>query len=209
MALPANALVTVAAVKNFIAPGGMGDTDTPRLEEVIGRVSTAVERHCNRPLKAATYTGLRLKGPFCAEFFLRHTPIDPAQAVTVTINGVAQTVWRSESDGDPALKDVTVARSCEDPTFTPDHLYRSCGWFGGWGNPYNVVVGYTGGFAAVPLDLEEAALEIVKKVWNDQSKGLQDVTAVTLPSGGVTLFDAPFPRRALQLLERYRRPSVG
>lgn len=214
MSLKANALVTLAAAKAFIQPGGMAASDDPRLEEVINRVSDAMERHCNRPLKQADYTGLRLRGPFKPEFFLRHTPIDVTQPIVVAVDTVAQAVWRTEADGDPGLMDVIVARSTDDVLFTPDHLFRRNGWMSssGWSsswnrNPYNVVLTYRGGWSTIPSDLEEAALEIVKKVWIDQSKGLQDVTTVNLPSGGMTLFDAAFPRRAIQLLERFRRMS--
>jgi hypothetical protein len=83
--------------------------------------------------------------------------------------------------------------------------------------PANVLITYTGGFVltptagylTIPPDLEEAALEVVKKIWNDQAKGLQDVTTVTLPSGGMTLFDAAIPRRASMLLEPFRRLVVA
>ena len=205
----AYALVTVAEAKAFIAPDGMAGTYDQLLEVVINRATDMIEQeYCNRPLKARTYTNLRLRGQERCELFLRATPIDPAQPITVTVNGVAQTVWRTEADGDPASKDVILGRSCDDLIFTPDHLYRRVGWGGYSGNPYNVLLGYTGGFATVPNDLAEATLEIVKKLFNEMKAGTQDLAAVTLPSGSFTVFDATLPRRARELLERYVRTAA-
>jgi uncharacterized membrane protein YcfT len=83
--------------------------------------------------------------------------------------------------------------------------------------PANVLLTYSGGFALtptagyppVPSDLEEAALEVVKKIWNDQAKGLQDVTTVQMPSGSLNLFDAGLPRRAVEMLNPFRRLVVA
>jgi hypothetical protein len=225
VSLNANALVTLNAAKAFIQPGGMTAADDPRLEEVINRASSLIERWCGRPLMKATHT-TRLTGPCCAELFLLHTPVVASQPITVTLNGTVLTVWQTEADGDPATKDVILLASCEDLTFTPDVLWRRYGWRW-WGSssstttmptPANLLVTYTGGwvlppgvtgYPTIPADLEEAALEVVKKLWTDQSRGIQDVTTVTLPSGGMTLFDAPLPRRATMALERYQRMVVA
>lgn len=228
MPLNPNALCTLPAAKAFIQPGGMSATDDPRLEEVINRASSLIERWCGRPFAKAVYTNLRLRGPCESELFLRHTPIVASQPITVTLNGTALTVWRTEADGDPASKDVMLTSSCDDPSFTPDILWRWYGWdvYSSYTVPpvatlvpvpANVLLTYTGGFVltttsgyqTVPSDLEEAALEVVKKLWNDQSKGIQDVTAVTMPSGSLNLFDAALPRRATVLLEPFRRLVVA
>jgi hypothetical protein len=226
VSLNANALVTLNAAKAFIQPGGMTANDDPRLEEVINRASSLIERWCGRPLMKATHT-TRLTSPNRAELFLLHTPIAASQPITVTLNGTALTVWQTEADGDPATKDVILMASCEDPTFTPDVLWRRYGWCW-WGSstnstsfmptPANLLVTYSGGWAlppgvsgypTIPADLEEAALEVVKKLWNDQSKGVQDVTTVTMPSGSLNLFDNALPRRATMTLESYQRVVVA
>jgi hypothetical protein len=219
VSLNANALVTLNAAKAFIQPGGMTAADDPRLEEVINRASSLIERWCGRPLAKGTHTK-RLIGPICPALFLMHTPIADSQPITVVLNGTALTVWRTEADGDPAAMDVMLASSCEDPVFTPDMLLRQAGWLpASSSTPMpNVVVTYSGGWAlppgvagypTIPADLEEAAFEVVKKIWTDQSRGIQDVTTVNLPSGGMTLFDAELPRRATMLLEPYRRMVVA
>src|SRR5262245_59404027 len=210
MSLAANALVTREDAKSFMDIDA--SSDDANLEKVINRVSDAIERWCRRPLRQATYTDLRLRGPYCPELFLRHTPISVTDPISVVVNSLSLTVWRTEADGDPAAKDVVVQGSAESSVFAPDMLYRAYGW-DSYSEyvPNNVKLTYTGGWAlaSIPDDLQEAALEIIKQVWNDQDKGLQDVTTVTLPTGGFTVFAAPFPRRALQLLEPYRRLVVA
>jgi hypothetical protein len=222
--LNANALCTLNAAKAFIQPGGMTSADDPRLEEVINRASSLIESWCGRPFAKATHTD-RFRGPCSTDLFVSHTPIAVTQPITVTVNSIVQTVWRSEADGDPLLltssAQVIVMRSCSDPTFTPDMLYRAAGWGGtsypAYVGPANVLLTYSGGFALsptagyppVPSDLEEAALEVVKKIWNDQAKGLQDVTTVQMPSGSLNLFDAGLPRRAVEMLNPFRRLVVA
>ena len=210
MALNDNALVSLPAAKDFLG-AGLGSSDDQRIEAAINRASDLIEGYCNRPLKESTHTNLRLRGPAGCHLFLRHIPIKTSDTVSVTVDTIAQTVWRSESDGDPALFQVIVARSGDDESLTPDHLYRSCGWAPYYYplSPYNVVVTYTGGFATIPSDLEEAALEVFKKVWNDQSKGLQDVTTVNLVGGGITLFDRSLPSRATEILDGYKLMKVA
>ena len=211
MPLNANALVTLNAAKNFIQPGGMTPSDDARLEEVINRASALIERFCRRPLARAT-ANVRLRGPCSTDLFLLHTPIVASQSISVTIAGEPLTVWRADADGDPTTFDVVLIRSCEDPVFTPDVLYRTVGWNPTASNVPVIRVTYTGGwvlepesgYATIPADLEEAALEVVKKLWVDQSKGVQDLTTVNMQNGGFTIFDAAMPRRATMLLERFQ-----
>jgi hypothetical protein len=236
--LNTNALVTVEAAKAFIQPGGMGAVDDRPFVEVINRASSLIERWCGRPFAKATYTDLRLRGPCSQELFLRHTPIAASQPISVTLNGTALTVWRTEADGDPATKDVMLTSSCDDPDFTPDVLWRSYSWDVNSSYtavpsivsiPANVLVTYTGGFVltptsgypTIPSDLEEAALEVVKKMWTDQSTGLQDATSFGIHGGGSdvsmtgtfgqgsALGYGPIPTRAFHILQSYRRLVVA
>jgi hypothetical protein len=219
MALLSNALVTLARAKDFIQPGGMAATDDARLEEVINRCSSSIEHHVGRRLMQVNYTGanvLYVQGPcYGTELPLDHSPIDITSPVTVTVDGTTQTVWRSGADGDQAAFDVVVMPG--QYPIAPNRLARANGWHPtSAARPNNVTVDYKGGFVqaggalnALPKDLEEAALEVIKLVWTDQSKGLQDVTTVSLPGGSFTLFSNPFPRRALQLLEAFRRLMVA
>jgi hypothetical protein len=122
------------------------------------------------------------------------------------VGGTSQTVWKTESDGDPALKDVIVGtEDYFNPISVNNHLWRA----GGWGaptyaNPYNVLLTFTGGFATVPDDLMSAVLYILQKTWRDATRAMTDVTTVSSPSGSITILDNELPQWAVLILQRYR-----
>jgi hypothetical protein len=87
-------------------------------------------------------------------------------------------------------------------------LFRRSGWatsrIGG------VALSYYGALTAVPEDLKDAALLMVRKMFDAQQKGLSDVITVNTPGGGVTLFDRWMPSESRAILDaRYRRWTVG
>lgn len=203
MPVAANALVDLDTAKAYLNITGVADN--AKVELTIDRASDWIEGWCQRPFKTVTYSDLRLQIRNRYRFFVAHAPIVTAQAVTITIGTTVQTVWRTEADGDPALKDVIVARSVERGLFQPDHLYRAQGWDqDGASNPYNLLLGYTGGFAVIPDDLQEACLLCVQKIFREQARQLAELATVSLPGGGVTLFDRAMPARARELLMPYR-----
>lgn len=204
MAVAANALVTLANLKTFL--GITGTADDAKLETVIDRCADQVELYCNRPLKEAAYSNIRLAGPERPKLYLFASPVNIVSALTVKVNDETQTIWKQESDGKPEDFDVLVGDDNPWQTFGQrNHLWRDGGWgTSSSGRPYNVLITYTGGFAAIPDDLQEAAMLVCQKLWRDQQKALADVATVTLPSGNVTMFDALLPRRARWLLEHYR-----
>lgn len=205
MALAANALVDLATAKSFLNLTGV--SDDAKVEKAIDRASDFVERWCGRLFKAIVYVNERLQGPDSRIFALFHVPISTSAAITVTLNGVVETVWRTEADGDPENKNVVVGKSSHDARlFVPDVLYRQNGWRpDSAGNPFNVLLSWTGGFATIPDDLQEACLLIVQKAWRDEQRQLTEIVSVSTPSGGVTLLDTAIPRRARLLLDPFRR----
>lgn len=208
MPVQANALVSLADAKTYLNIAGT--SDDAKLEKVIDRASDLIEQHCQRPLKEATYTNLRLRGSDSPILRPRARPINIVSAITIKVDGTTQTIWKQESDGDPANFDVIVGSgSPEMPNGQRDHFYRAGAWKASSSQPYNVLLSFTGGLATIPDDLQEAALLIVQKLWRDQQKQLAEVQAVTMPSGSVTLFDTVLPRRALWLLGAYRELLVA
>jgi hypothetical protein len=210
MALSANALVTLAALKDFLGNHGAGDD--PQLEPIINRVSDLIERWCQRPFKEVTYSNVRIRGPHSRALFVAHAPINVSVAVTVTISGVVQTVWRTEADGDPDAFDVVVARSVEVGDFMPDHLFRSDGWAHDSGAAPNVLLGYTGGLATIPDDVQQACLGVCDKLWREQQRHLADVGSVALAAGTNVTWtprDYALPSTAYSILQRYRLPVVA
>lgn len=203
MPLDANALITLAEAKTFLNILGTGQNSV--IESIINTASDLWERETSRELKERTYSNLRLRGQLSPNLYPRSrggrapgTPINTAQTVTVTFEGEAQTVWRTEVDGDPALKDVIV-----DPA-GQEFFYRAGGWVPTASNPFPVLLTYTGGFATVPDDLKRAVLYTVHKLFQDEQKKVMDVTTVSLPSGSITLLDRTLPNFALRVLDKYR-----
>src|SRR5919205_564253 len=137
MALKANALITLEEAKSWL--GITGATDDAKLEDEINRASEAIEAYCDRALKRTSaldpVTVRRSSlGTSCLRVGVG--PIDVTKAVTVTIDGTAQTVWKQEADGDPDAKDVVVGYSDgavfhpgkpERALIAPDVLFRSTG----------------------------------------------------------------------------------
>jgi|FLYL01.1.fsa_nt_gi hypothetical protein len=202
------ALLEIAEARAWL---GASPADDPLVQAAIDAATELLEgpAGCNRPLRRATYTDLRLVGPWGRRLYLRAAPVDVAAVITLTVDGVAQTVWRTEADGARDTFDVWVAG--DDPWDTlgrANHLYRQVGWRSA-GDPWNVRLSYRGGFDPVPDDLREAALYVVQKFVRDAQKGLADVSTVTLPSGSITLLDIPMPRTARLALMRYRWLALG
>jgi hypothetical protein len=209
MALPANAIVSLAEAKEFL--NVKSAEQDALLETVILGATAAWENELNRPVKEATYTNLRLIGPQGPKLYLRGTPVKLADPLTVKLAGTVQTVWKSETDGDPADFDVLLMDDVpESPLGVRTHLYRVGGWNGTRsGHPYVVLLTYTGGFNPVPQDLKDAVLYLVQKLFRDRQKQLADVQTVNLPTGAITLFDIALPRWALRVLDKYRWIPVG
>lgn len=206
MPLDANALVTLEAAKTFLRL--TTDKDDTVLETLINRASDLCETWCCRPLKQKTLTNVRMVGPTTCRLPLLAVPVNTGSAVTVKVDGVSQTVWRTEADGDPGGFDVILASYHPEGVRGPDHLYRASGWAGG-AQPYNVLVTYTGGFVTVPDDLQQACLYIVQRLFRDVQKQLTDVVTVSTAAGGVTVLDTALPRVVEVLLTPYRLAAVA
>lgn len=211
MPLNANALVTEPEAEAWLKTGG---ADAAALQEEINRASEWIENYCGRPLKEATYTAIRISGYGAEKLRLKASPVKiddlVGKPVTIAVNGVAQSLWLQESDGDPALKDVILGSSdLTSPVGRRDYLYRSQGWGPvSAKNPLNVLLTYTGGLATIPDDLKGACLYVLQKFWRDRQKQLADVTTVSGPFGSVSILDISMPRWAQAALDRYRVVAV-
>lgn len=216
MALAANALVTLSEAQEYLGSGSDAD---PKVEAAINRASGLIEAYCDRPLKRTPAIGpvaFRLSAIRGCVLRVDADPIDVDQVVAVTVDGTVQTVWRKEADGDPNDFEIVVGYvsdgvfhpgKSERVLFRPDTLYRSKEWLttkvGG------ILLSYFGGLPAIPEDLKEVALLMVRKVFDNQQKSLSEVITVNTPSGGVTLFDRWMPSETRELLDsRYRRWRV-
>ena len=192
MALDATALVELKPAKDFLVVVGV--SDDPLIEAAINAATVAIESHCNRVFKERIVTE-RVEGPNAARLWLSAVPLKTTEAVTVSVDDVAQTVWQEEADGLQSAFDV-IAR--------PDHLYRRAGWAPGSGDPYNVLLSYTGGFATIPSPVQQACLYMVQKLFRDGKRQLAEVAQINTPMGGISILDSALPRMARLLLDPYR-----
>ena len=200
MSLDSTALVELKAAKDFLLVVGMADDAL--IEAAINAATLTVESYCNRLFKERTVTAQRVEGVNAPRLWLSVVPLKATSTVTVTVNDVAQTVWKVEADGLQSAFDV-IARS--------DHLYRRAGWAPGSGDPYNVLLTYTGGYAAaaIPSPVQQACLYVVQKLFRDSKRQLAEVAQVNTPMGGITILDSALPRMARLLLDPYRLRMVA
>jgi len=221
--MAAEDLVTISDAKTFLKL--TGSADDGKVAALITRASAWAEQITLRKLRIRAYTNLRFTGPSGVTLRIHGWPIATAQTVTVKLDEVTQTVWRTEADGDIDDKDVVVAS--DDAWDTrwgkANHLYRSAGWGSGlgryWGSAprssdqlgqHRVLLSYTGGYDPVPEDLQQATFYLLQKLWRDQEKQQTGLTVINLPTGGsVSLPETGIPREAMDVLSLYARPVLG
>jgi len=208
MALSATALLTLAQAKDYLDIKG-GEKDS-LLEDMVNRITDYCEgaQGANRPFKSRAYTSLRLEQRNSRKLYPLAVPISTSATLTITFDALAQTIWKTETDGDPALKDVIVASDVDDPIWRPNHLYRSAGWYtGSTSNPYPILLSYTGGLVTIPGDLLQVAFEILQKLWREQDKQMGDVTAMSTSIGGaaISIPNTLIPMSARKWLDSQRR----
>lgn len=208
MPLHANALATLDEVKAYL--NHTGDAQDPQIEAAINKASDYLESKLG-PLKVRTKTwrlpgrehGCRLYAPI--------VPIDVTADITLSIDGVAQTVWRSMIDDPVTGKDVVVVSSVPESPLCPDQFHRVGGWNSSTGEPEPIVLTMTGGFAnaaAVPGRFLEAFQLIVAKLFRDEIQQNPDTISVATPGGIFTRIDTDIPRRAREIIESDRRIFV-
>jgi len=185
-------------------PTGLGGADEDLVTALVNETTDYCEWWCNRPLAAREFADLRF--PAQAECVLRPraTPIDVESDITIDVDGVAQTVWATEADGDPALKDVIVGADAD----RPSHFWRSQGWIAGSArNPYPIRISYTGGFSPIPGQLAKAAKLVLENLYRSQKKKLTSEIA-GIGAGpvapGITFRGELIPMQAKQILDSYR-----
>lgn len=211
IALQTNALVTEAEATLFLKVGTSA-AEADLVRDLINRASDFCEgpNGCDRPLKERVYTNLRLPVP-SRSCHLRPpaTPIKTSATITLSLDGESQTIWRTEADGEPSDKDVVVGA---DEPGVPSYFFRAIGWNSyAYGNPFPVLLSYTGGLATIPGQLKDAALLVIESLHRSQEKkGGDNVQAFgagpITPS--VTYRVELIPMRAKMILEAYRVPTL-
>lgn len=174
-------LTSLANVKAWI--GVTTTTDDALLTRLVSAVSTAVQNRLNRTIASTGYTETR-NGNGRVALQLTNYPVTAVASVTV---------------------DTTVIAARTAPTaagFTFDerlvYLQGYCFTKG----QQNVAISYTAGYAATPLDLEQATIEICALKYQSRtriglgSKGL---------AGETTTFLKDVPPDLLVMIDQYKR----
>lgn len=209
MPLTADALVTLAEAKAYL--NHIGDAEDAQIETAINKASDYVQSKLGwGPIKERTQTW-RLPSYDGCHLYAPIRPIKVTSTVTITLDGVAQTVWRSSADDPEAGKDVVVVSSVPGSSFCPDRFYRAAGWWGSGSSPEPIALTYTGGLASaalLPGRILEAFNLILGKFFRDEVHQNPDTISFSGPGGTVTRVDTDIPRRAREILEGDRRVFV-
>jgi hypothetical protein len=176
-------LTTVANVKLWL--GVASGTDDTLLARLVSGVSAWIQEWLGRIIGSAPYTDTLNGNGKTVLAFLRY----PVTAVTsVTIDGL-----------------VIPARTVLGGSgfyFDADFLYLD-GYCFTQNSRQNVVIVYTAGFAATPLDLEQAAIELIALRYKDKDR--IGVSSKSIGNEHVTFFSKDFPDDVANVLQSYKR----
>lgn len=213
MALPANALTLVATLELELGLTTSPAAQTALLERLIGVVSDAIDRFCNRNFARAVVVDERVAGFGSRRLVVARTPLVSIQAVklesaatigsTETIDAAGYYLENAEA-GFIVRKsgwENTAAISAEvQPAFLPGTEERA------------YLVSYTGGYILpaagatrnLPFDLEQAAIMAAVVTYRGRGK-YSKLVEETEASDARVFLDYVLPANARQLLNRYRR----
>jgi hypothetical protein len=223
-------LITAQDLTTFLqTPGGPQEIGEIA-QSLITSASLICEEYTGRRLKYRQFTSIRMAGRNSPKLYLGAFPIDTTKVVTVSVDGDAQTVWRTESDGDPSTFEVVVGT--DDPMDhrcgVANHLWRWASWDSGlqssqWDpdaafsfpqQPYTLLLsfwaGYGGGglYPNVPEDLKLACKYVAQQIHRDSTKSETVATSKSSRvGGGVTLLVDEIPMKAAAILNRYKLPA--
>ncbi len=149
-------LCAVADVQTYL-----GNTDAalaPVLTALVNNASALIERYCGRVFEQASYTETR-NGNGSEAIFLRQGPIISVQSVSV--DGVAVPPAPDAISYGYVFDDrqVYLRGYARVSPSAPGTMIGSVGSFRR--GIQNVVIAYTAGYASIPLDLNQACVELV------------------------------------------------
>jgi hypothetical protein len=215
MPLNANALTSVANAKIWLRRqnvSGMAATDdTNVITLLINGVSNAIAKHCERqfiPETAATHTF-----KYTGDGLINIAPYEIRAITTLTIGGITLVAGTGIGDGDyiPQPRD----QSAEDTYLWIDtrayvYKYPRNGYLlAPLLNQRDVVIVGNFGMAAVPADVEMAALIAVADMYRNPeqaaTRGSGDFQISEIQEGG----GDPLPSESVKLLAPYVRPKVA
>ena len=184
------ALVTLVKVKEYLEITGT-DSDT-LLQGFIDRLSAWVERYCDRIFLQATYTDEKHDGDGAKALLVNQYPIDSVTSLfddtlrnfgTETKIAAADFVIYKDR-GEIHLDGLTFQKGLQ-----------------------NVKVTYVAGFATIPIDLQQAVLELVAdRFRNKESQGIR---SQAIGAFRVEYDLSELPQEVRAVLDSYRKPKVA
>lgn len=201
MALSADALTTLAAVKSYL---GLSSADHDQLiEGLIEAVSAQFNAYCDRKLTARDYSYLSqdpvydpdnalLSGSGYPELLLPQYPV--VNLSTLLVDG--REVSPAEGGRGYVLDAAAGVLSLTSGIFPR-----------GW---HNVGLVYRAGFSAVPADLGQAAVEQTAVRFQESAAGhgRLGISARTLADGSVSYHSSALLPQVKAVLDRYRNRSL-
>ena len=192
-------LTTLQNVKDYLGVPIASQADDLFLAALISRASALCEKYCDRVLGQATYTDEEYDGRDSDSIWLKQYPV--ASVANVKIDGsllAASDYVLYKDQGRIRKKSGNFAGSNIDSAGVLSDA-RAPG-------VRNVTVTYTAGYATIPLDLEQAVIELVKRKYQHRQKGDENIVSRTLPGGeSVSYSVADLLPETKMVLDMYRR----
>ena len=192
MALESNALCTLEDVKNVLNITGSTELSDTLIENLINRLSTAMESYCDKTFASATYTEYQ-DGSGADTLFLDNYPIT---SIT-SINQDSDWTWAAS----------TVVTGTAYRVMYNSIVVNSTKWTAG---RQNIKVVYVAGYATPPLDLAHACTTEVARAYNkrttpelkSKSSDLVDTTATH------NYYSEPFLSQTMLILNKYKKAAA-
>lgn len=187
--MAAGDLTTLANVKQWINVGG--SADDALLTRLVTAVSNFIQTWLNRQLNQAVYVET-YDGPGGNRLMLSNYPVTAVASVTV--------------DGQ-AIPVSTIGASGISSGFTFDQygvVLRGGGYsFDRSGRPANVIVTYTAGYSVLPVEIEQAAIELISLRFAERRR--PGVSSQSIAGENVTYRDVGMTDSIASLLLQYKK----
>ncbi|KXG42874.1 head-tail connector protein [Tepidibacillus decaturensis] len=181
MALSANALTSVTAVKEYLKIDATDTSQDSLFEALINASSNVIENYCNRSFIESTYTDEEYDGKETSNLILKNFPVYSVTSIKIDDVLVDSTEYKVRKDSGIVVRLNSV-------------------WPAGI---MNIKVTYTAGYTAIPADVELACKHLVMFFYK------MDVADFGRTFGeGIVLRPEAIPPQIRIILGPYRRVLV-
>jgi hypothetical protein len=200
MALNANAIVTLAQLREYVGKSPSDIAADAVMEAAVNGVSDMIERYTRRAFALRTVTDEVYNGDGSEHLVLRSVPV-----VSLKTPDLADLQWRTQPTEPWENVETNVAYIVIDP----EHPYRITLWREFFPRGIQTVkASYKAGYASVPAEVQMVALEAaaIKLKESGKGDGRLGRTSVSNTTGGVNTTDSfsDLLDRHKAVLGRYR-----